>query len=258
MDTCTLVLHPSSWGMPPPNPSWHASHALLSQLLRANGIILCSKRYHSAGCGHGGGDPGTGVLRSSCVRAEGGGENTQACIRGQIDVSALIVPGKSLHLHWWYFHPYLVCVFPQHLLPPDPSRQTFGSCLKREHTAHRTCPKGFGMIPQVEKTPLSPPLVPRWLRVLLSSPLSPLLSWALPLDPSVIPFVFLVSVLGMSLLWPSLSPLFSVPILIFPSSLSAICFFPCAIFSLLSYSWILPLVSGHLYFICLLINGFMD
>ena len=41
-----------------------------------------------------GGDPGTGVLRSSCVRAEEGGENTQACIRGQIDVSAWIVPGN--------------------------------------------------------------------------------------------------------------------------------------------------------------------
>ena len=65
---------------------------------------------------------------------------------GQIDVSALIVPGKSLHLHWWCFHPYLVCVFPQHLLPPDPSRQTFGSCLK---CVHRAFPKGFEMIPQV-------------------------------------------------------------------------------------------------------------
>lgn len=247
----------------PPTPCWHASHALLSQLLRANGIILCSKRHHSGGWEHGGGDPGPGIWKSSSVRAEGGGENTQACIRGQIDVSALIVPGKSLRLHWWCLHPYLVCVFPQHLLPP---RQTFGSCLKCEHTAHHACPEGFEMIPQVEKTPLSPLLVSQWLRVVLSFPLSPLVSQALHPGSLCfptwflnvpIPFVFLVSVLCMPLSWPSLDPPFSVPILIFPGSLTVICFFPCAVFSLPSCSWILPVVSGRLYFIYLLIKGFM-
>lgn len=55
---------------------------------------------------------------------------------------------------------FSVYVLPQHLLTLNTSRQTSGSCLRCEHTAHHACLMGFGMMPRAGKAPPSLPLVP--------------------------------------------------------------------------------------------------
>ena len=246
-----------------PTPSRHASHALFSQLLRANGIILCSKRHHSAGWGHGGGDPGPEIWKSSRVRAEGGGENTLAHIRGQIDVSALIVPGKSLHLHWWCFHPYLVCVSPAssptrsfktdiwilpEMCPPRLPKGVWDDSPGLEDTSVRTAclsvAQGSSQLPSLpSSSPTSSPWIP-----LLSHKISKC-SHPFRLSRLRLVHASVLSLSGSSVL----------------STYSYLSQFPhCHMLLSLWYlfSSILfldsPLVSGCLYFIYLLIKGFMD
>lgn len=168
----------------PQLPCWHASHACFPSCWEQMGSFYATRDI-TEGLGAWGGDPGPGIWKSSSVRAEGGGENTQACIRSSrclcVDCSWKIITSTLV-----VSSPFFSVWVSQHLLPP---RQTFGSCLQCEHTAHHACPEGFEMIPQVEDT-LSSLLVSQWPEGSSQLPLSLFFPKLFTLDPSAFPHDF--------------------------------------------------------------------